>query len=467
MKNTIIINEKDNVGVTLTGNEKIPAGHKYALREIKKGETVIKYGEIIGRATSDIQVGEWVHTHNVKSHLDESAEYTYKFSAAELPKRQGTFKGFKREWGRAGIRNEIYIIPTVGCVNDVCRRLENAAQALIEGTIDGIFALTHQFGCSQLGADNENIKKLLCSVALNPNASFVLFVGLGCENNGMDGIKEYLKPFNRNNIAYFNCQEVEDEFAYGMEILKDFAGKAKELKREEVDLSELCIGLKCGGSDGYSGLTANPLVGKISDYITSAGGSAILTEVPEMFGAEQLLMNQCESHEIFLKYKKMIEDFKAYYTTQGFPVYENPSPGNKKGGITTLEEKSLGCIKKAGTGKIVDVLDYGETVKKQGLSALNAPGNDLIAATALAAAGCQIVLFTTGRGTPFSTFVPTMKIGTNNHISAYKQNWIDFNAYSMDEDGLISLLIQTANGEYTCKSEDVREIAFYKTGVTL
>ena len=467
MKDTIIINEKDNVGVTLTGNETIPAGHKYALREIKKGETVIKYGEIIGRATSDIQVGEWVHTHNVKSHLDESAEYTYNFSAAELPKRKGTFQGFKRECGRAGIRNEIYIIPTVGCVNDVCIRLQKAAQAYVSGSIDGIFALTHQFGCSQLGADNENIKKLLCSVALNPNASFVLFVGLGCENNGMDGIKEYLKPFNRDNIAYFNCQEVEDEFAYGMEILKDFAAKAKDFKREEVDLSELCIGLKCGGSDGYSGLTANPLVGKISDYITSAGGSAILTEVPEMFGAEQLLMNQCESQEIFLKYKKMIEDFKAYYTTQGFPVYENPSPGNKKGGITTLEEKSLGCIKKAGTGKIVDVLDYGEIVKKQGLSALNAPGNDLIAATALAAAGCQIVLFTTGRGTPFSTFVPTMKIGTNNHISAYKQNWIDFNAYSMDEDGLISLLIQTANGEYQCKSEDVREIAFYKTGVTL
>ena len=467
MKNTIIINEKDNVGVTLTGTETIPAGHKYALCEIKKGETVIKYGEIIGRATSDIQKGEWVHTHNVKSHLDESAEYTYEFSAAELPKRKGTFKGFKRAWGRAGIRNEIYIIPTVGCVNDVCRRLEIAAQEFVSGSIDGIFSLTHQFGCSQLGADNENIKKLLCSVALNPNASFVLFVGLGCENNGMDGIKEYLKPFNRDNIAYFNCQEVEDEFAYGLEILKDFAEKAKEFQREEVDLSELCIGLKCGGSDGYSGLTANPLVGKISDYITSAGGSAILTEVPEMFGAEQLLMNQCESYEIFLKYKKMIEDFKAYYTTQGFPVYENPSPGNKKGGITTLEEKSLGCIKKAGTGKIVDVLDYGETVKKQGLSALNAPGNDLIAATALAAAGCQIVLFTTGRGTPFSTFVPTMKIGTNNHISSYKQNWIDFNAYSMDENGLISLVIQTANGEYQCKSEDVREIAFYKTGVTL
>jgi altronate hydrolase len=260
---------------------------------------------------------------------------------------------------------------------------------------------------------------------------------------------------------------VEDEFAYGMEILKGFAEKAKTLKREEVSLSELCIGLKCGGSDGYSGLTANPLVGRISDKIISAGGSAVLTEVPEMFGAEQILMNQCENERIFEKYKKMIENFKAYYTTQGFPVYENPSPGNKKGGITTLEEKSLGCIKKAGTSKIVDVLDYGERVQKKGLSALNAPGNDLIAATALAAAGCQIVLFTTGRGTPFSTFTPTMKIGTNNKISAFKSNWIDFNAYSMDENGLFDLLIKAANGEYICKSEDVREIAFYKTGVTL
>jgi altronate hydrolase len=163
----------------------------------------------------------------------------------------------------------------------------------------------------------------------------------------------------------------------------------------------------------------------------------------------------------------MIEDFKAYYTTQGFPVYENPSPGNKKGGITTLEEKSLGCIKKAGTSKLVDVLGYGDRVTKKGLSALNAPGNDLIAATALAASGCQIVLFTTGRGTPFSTFVPTMKIATNDTMSAFKRNWIDFNAFSMDEDGLWDLLLKTANGEYTCKSEDVREIAFYKTGVTL
>ncbi len=463
--NMVIINQRDNVGITLTGEGNIPAGHKIALKDIAKGEYVIKYGEIIGRASQDITKGEWVHTHNVKSHLNEDVAYSYNFHAEVPTKSRQTFMGYKRKQNRAGIRNEIYIIPTVGCVNDVCRRLEKKAQSLVTGSIDGIFALPHQFGCSQLGEDNANIKKLLCGIARNPNATYVLMVGLGCENNGLDGIKEELK--DRENIAFFNCQEVEDEIEYGYEILKDFANKAKSLQREEVDFSELCIGLKCGGSDGYSGLTANPLVGKISDRTVGAGGSAILTEVPEMFGAEQLLMNKCESVEVFERYKKMIEDFKDFYTKQGFPVYENPSPGNKKGGITTLEEKSLGCVEKAGTSKIVDVLSYGQQVTKQGVSALNAPGNDLIAATALAASGCQIVLFTTGRGTPFSTFVPTMKIGTNDRISAYKSGWIDFNAYGMDEEGLFNLVKATASGEYKCKSEDIREIAFFKTGVTL
>ena len=463
----MIICEKDNIGVNPDGNDRIPAGHKYALRPIAEGEYVIKYGEIIGRATQNIAEGEWVHTHNVRSHLDENVEYHYRFRAEIPPTEKYTFRGYKRKHGRAGIRNEIYIIPTVGCVNNVCLRLAKSAQSLIQGSIDGIFALTHQFGCSQLGEDNENIKKLLCAIALNPNASYVLFVGLGCENNGMDGIKEYLAPYGRDHIAYFNCQDVEDEHTYGLEILRDFAEKAKKLEREDVDLSELCLGLKCGGSDGYSGLTANPLVGRISDRLIGAGGSAILTEVPEMFGAEQILMNKCKNPEIYEKYKKMIVDFKNYYIREGFPVYENPSPGNKKGGITTLEEKSLGCIEKAGTSAIVDVLDYGELVKEQGVSALNAPGNDLIAATALAASGAQLVLFTTGRGTPFSTFVPTMKIATNDRISAKKANWIDFNAYGMDENALFALIIKTINGEYVCKSEDVREIAFYKTGVTL
>ena len=463
----IIINKKDNVGVCLTAHGDIPAGHKYALCDIKANDFIIKYGEIIGRATCDISKGEWVHSHNVKSHLDESMTYTYDFAANTFDRKKGTFLGFKRKFGRAGIRNEIYIIPTVGCVNNVCMRLEKLSQKYVQGSIDGIFALTHQFGCSQLGDDNENIKKLLCAIALNPNASYVLFVGLGCENNGLDGIKEYLKPHDRDNIEYFNCQDVEDELSYALDIIKGFADKAKDFKREEVDLSELCIGLKCGGSDGYSGITANPLVGRITDKLVSFGGSAILTEVPEMFGAEQLLMNKCKNQEVFERYKKMIQDFKAYYIDNGFPVYENPSPGNKKGGITTLEEKSLGCIEKAGSTEIVDVLAYGELVKEQGVSALDAPGNDLIAATALASSGCQIVLFTTGRGTPFSTFVPTMKISTNDYLSSHKDNWIDFNAYSMNEDGLFDLLIKTVNGEYKCKSEDIREIAFYKKGVTL
>ncbi len=461
----VIINQKDNVGITLSGKGEIPAGHKFALRDIPKGEYVIKYGEIIGRASQDIKAGEWVHTHNVKSHLDENVAYRYEFNAEIPQKSTEKFMGFKREGRRAGIRNEIYIIPTVGCVNDVCRRLEKKAQALVKGSIDGIFALPHQFGCSQLGEDNENIKKLLCGIARNPNASYVLIIGLGCENNGLDGVKQELADCDY--IEFFNCQEVEDELVHGYAILEEFAEKAAKLQREEVDFSELCIGLKCGGSDGYSGLTANPLVGKISDRTVGAGGSAILTEVPEMFGAEQLLMNKCKTEEVFTRYKKMIEDFKDFYTKQGFPVYENPSPGNKKGGITTLEEKSLGCVEKAGSSQIVDVLSYGEQVKEQGVSALNAPGNDLIAATALAASGCQMVLFTTGRGTPFSTFVPTMKIGTNDKISAYKSGWIDFNAYSMDEDGLFNLVKDTASGKYKCKSEDIREIAFFKTGVTL
>lgn len=461
----IVLNEKDNVGVSLTETD-VPAGHKYALVDIPCGGLVIKYGEIIGRATRNIKAGEWVHTHNVRSHLDESVDYVYNYNAESFESTRMTFNGFKRAYGRAGIRNDIYIIPTVGCVNNVCEALAKRCQPLIKGSVDGVWALTHQFGCSQLGEDNENIKKLLCSIALNPNASYVLFVGLGCENNGMDGIREYLAPYKRDNIAYMVCQDEVDEIETGIKILSDFIEKASVLQREEIDVSELTVGLKCGGSDGYSGITANPTLGRVVDKLVGAGGSAVLTEVPEMFGAEQILMNKCADKGVFERYKKMIENFKAYYTNQGFPVYENPSPGNKAGGITTLEEKSLGCIKKAGSSKIVDVLDYGDLQKIQGVSALNAPGNDLIAATALAASGCQIVVFTTGRGTPFSTFVPTLKVASNDKLADKKSNWIDFNAYGCDDEGLLDKILKCSSGE-PVKSEEWREIAFYKTGVTL
>ncbi len=454
-----VINEKDNVAVDLE------SGHKRARCDIAQGELVIKYGYPIGRATQDIRAGEHVHSHNLRSHLDEDAEYTYDFAASVPPAEHHTFMGYRRKKGRAGVRNEIYIIPTVGCVNQVCIKLERMAQKLISGSIDGIFALTHQFGCSQLGDDGENIRRLLCAIAKNPNASFVLFVGLGCENNRLSAVKDALA--DRDNVAFFNCQDVEDELEYGYEILKGFARKASSLAREKIDLSELCIGLKCGGSDGFSGITANPAVGRVCDRVVASGGSGILTEVPEMFGAEQILMNKCKSAEVFERYRKMIVDFKSFYTEQGFPVYENPSPGNREGGITTLEEKSLGCIEKAGSTAVTDCLCYCESVRTSGVSALNAPGNDLIAATALAASGAQIVLFTTGRGTPFSTFVPTMKISTNEALASRKSNWIDFDASSCDADALFELLLKTASGTYRAKSEDIREIAFFKTGITL
>ena len=461
------IHEADNVAVLLEGTADIPAGHKQALTDIPKGDFVIKYGYPIGRATEDIPGGAWVHTHNLRSHLDEQPDYHYAFSAAASQWVTGTFMGFPRKGRRAGIRNEIYIIPGVGCVNNVCMRLAAEAQRFLRGTLDGIYALTHPFGCSQLGQDHANIRKLLCAISQNPNAAFVLFVGLGCENNLLSGIQEELKDLPHEHIHYLNCQDVEDEYEIGLKKLCELAEQAACIERQEVDLSQLAIGLKCGGSDAYSGLTANPLVGRVCDRIIAAGGSAVLTEVPEMFGAEQILMDKCRTEEVFCRYRDLILRFKQYYREQGFPVYENPSPGNKEGGITTLEEKSLGCVQKAGSTAIVDVLSYGDLLKKQGVSVLDGPGNDLIAATALAAAGCQIVLFTTGRGTPFSTFVPTVKIATNTPLAQKKKNWIDFDAYSMDEDGLYSLLLAAANGRYLCKSEDIREIAFHKTGVTL
>lgn len=464
---TLTIHPSDNVAVCLEAQGEIPAGHKLALTDIPAGERVVKYGHAIGRATRDVHAGEWVHTHNLRSGLDEAASYSYNFHAETPPAETHTFLGFPRAGRRAGVRNDVFIIPSVGCVNGVCRRLAARAQKYISGTVDGIWALEHPFGCSQLGQDQANIVQLLTSVALNPNASFVLFVGLGCENTRLDLLRDALKDQPNEHIAYLCCQDESDELAAGLAILKDFAERAAALRREEIPLSQLAIGLKCGGSDGFSGITANPTVGRVSDRVVASGGAAVLTEVPEMFGAEQVLMDKCASEDVFRRYCDMIEAFKQSYREQGFPIYENPSPGNREGGITTLEEKSLGCVEKAGHTAIVDVLDYGARVQMPGVSVLNGPGNDLIAATALAAAGCQIVLFTTGRGTPFATCVPTLKISTNAALAGKKSGWIDFDASGSDDAGLFELVLRCADGEYRCKSEDSREIAFYKTGVTL
>ncbi|MDF2614650.1 MAG: Altronate dehydratase [Clostridia bacterium] len=478
MLDFIQINEKDNVVVALKDMEGIPAGHKKAIKDIKAGENVIKYGHSIGVAKADIKAGEWVHTHNIKTGLGELLEYSYTPQYSEVTKSEpSTFMGYKREDGKAGIRNEVWIIPTVGCVNDIAKIIEKQAQALKTDEVDVICSFTHPYGCSQLGEDHQNTQKVLAGLVNHPNAAAVLVLGLGCENNHIEGLKEFIGSYNEDRVKFLVCQDVEDEVESAMGILEDLVKYASSFKREPIDVSELVIGLKCGGSDGFSGITANPLVGVFSDILISKGGSTILTEVPEMFGAETLLMDRCISPEIFNKTVELINDFKGYFIRHNQEIYENPSPGNKKGGISTLEDKSLGCTQKGGMAPVVDVLKYGEGVKAKGLNLLQAPGNDLVAATALVASGAHVVLFTTGRGTPFGSPVPTVKISSNSALYQKKSNWIDFNAGQILEGKDIkelgqefyNYLIDLASGKILAKTEQngIRDLAIFKDGVTL
>ena len=454
----MIINPLDNVEVR-------DDGHKYALRLIKAGENVIKYGMPIGHATADIAVGEHVHVHNVATNLGDCLEYEYRPDAAvtqpqppvkgELPK----ILAYRRRDGRIGIRNDIWVVPMVGCVNSLAERLAKSC---------GGIALTHPYGCSQLGADHEMTANLLAALCRHPNAGGVLVVALGCENNTLESFKARLGDVSSLNIRFMLAQNPGDEYARGLELIGELEA-ARERERVEVPVSELIVGLKCGGSDGFSGLTANPLVGRFSDWLVRRGGSSVLTEVPEMFGAETLLMNRCRDRATFEKCVAMINDFKRYYESHHQVCYENPSPGNKAGGITTLEDKSLGCVQKGGTAPVVDVLGYGEAVKERGLSLMTGPGNDLVAATVLAAAGCHLVLFTTGRGTPFGTVVPTMKIATNAALAKNKPHWIDWDAMSSsDTEAFAAKVMEIASGAPARNEiEESRGIAIFKDGVTL
>ena len=488
-KKTIIINPLDNVAVALTDLKKgekyegvtlvgdITKGHKFALKPIKKGENVIKYGNPIAHATADIAAGEHVHTHNVHTNHAENLEYTYNKIPTDVPPaKPRKVRVYPRANGDVGIRNELWVIPTVGCVNGQAKLIVDTFKEKYgtEG-FDGAFTYTHPYGCSQLGDDHERTKLILQKIVRHPNAGGVLVLGLGCENNQMAAFRETLGPVDESRIKFLVCQEVEDEITSGVALLKEIADVIKKDKREERDISCLKVGLKCGGSDGLSGITANPLVGLFSDYIVAAGGTTVLSEVPEMFGAEQLLMNRAKDKATFEKVVKLINDFKDYFRRNGQTVYENPSPGNKAGGITTLEDKSLGCTQKSGSGPVEDVVFDDGFVTKKGLNLLNGPGNDMCAVTNIAAAGCHIVLFTTGRGTPFGGFVPTLKIATNSDLAKNKANWIDFNAGAvLDSDfetqleKLIDLIVATANGQPT-KNEinHTKEIAIFKTGVTL
>ncbi len=475
---TIQIHPLDNVAVCLSEDSQIPRGHKFALQDIACGEDIMKYGCTIGTATEFIPQGSWVHTHNVKTTLSEKTTYTYNPSFQELPKVEPlVFQGFQRDDGKVGIRNELWIIPTVGCVNSIAEKLAKDNADLVSGTIDGLYAFPHPFGCSQMGDDHAQTRKLLAALAKHPNAGGVLVLGLGCENLTMEQFKQELGSWDDRRIRFLVCQEAEDELIEGSRLLKELAAFAGSFQRKEIPASELVVGMKCGGSDGLSGITANPVVGRFSDLLISMGGSTVLTEVPEMFGAETLLFNRCVNEEVYAKATKMIEDFKQYYVNHGQVVYENPSPGNKAGGITTLEDKSCGCVQKGGTAPVVDVIGYGDTVTAKGLNVLDGPGNDLVSATALTAAGAHLILFTTGRGTPFGAPAPTMKLSTNTPLSVKKSGWIDFNAgvvadgdCTIDEaaEELMSLVLEVASGKRTkAEEKGFREISIFKDGVVL
>ena len=455
---TFRINEKDNVLVDLS------TGHKIAAREIKKGEDVIKYGFPIGKASEDIPAGARVHSHNLKSALGGPEDYVY-VPAKAWEKKEEPFDIFAyvRGNGDVGIRNDVWIVPTVGCVNPAVRRI---------AALTGAVGLTHPYGCSQLGDDHETTKKVLRGLVLHPNAGGVLVLGLGCENNRLEDFRAFLGEVDPARVRFLNAQDCGDEVSEGVRLVRELQALSAKDERVRVSVSRLRVGLKCGGSDGFSGIVANPLVGRVTDRLCAMGAAAVLTEVPEMFGAERTLFERCVSEEVFHKSADLVNRFKQYYLDHGQPVSENPSPGNRDGGITTLEEKSLGCVQKGGAAPVTDVLTYGETVKMAGLTLLDGPGNDAVSLTNLTAAGCHLVLFTTGRGTPLGGAVPTVKISSNTPLALKKPRWIDFDAAALPreagEEALLDLIRRVANGEPTNNERfDNREIAIFKDGVTL
>ncbi|KAE9529825.1 UxaA family hydrolase [Testudinibacter aquarius] len=495
MKQLIKINPQDNVAVALQDlsprqtvnldgavfkvKSAVARGHKIALQPIANGDLVIKYGYPIGHATQPIELGEHVHVHNTKTNLSDINDYQYQPVATALDRQiaDKEVQLYRRTNGEVGIRNELWIVPTVGCVVGIARQIQKQfLQNHPELAIDGVYTFNHSYGCSQLGDDHENTKIILQDMVKHPNAGGVLVIGLGCENNQVDVFQQTLGNYDPQRVKFMVSQKVGDEVEAGVALLEQLYQQMVLDKRQVGKLSEVKFGLECGGSDGFSGITANPMLGLFSDYLTSHGGTTVLTEVPEMFGAERILMSHCRDEQTFTKTVAMVNDFKQYFIRHQQPIYENPSPGNKEGGITTLEDKSLGCTQKAGHSQVVDVLKYGERLKISGLNLLSAPGNDAVATSALAAAGCHIVLFTTGRGTPYGGFVPTLKIATNSELAQRKKHWIDFNAGQLLEEvsmtqmlqNFIDLLVNTVNGQPT-KNEinDFRELAIFKSGVTL
>lgn len=461
----------------IVAREDVPRGHKIALRAVEPGAEIIKYGFPIGRATRPIAPGEHVHSANVSTGLSGTLDYQYSPAphAAAAAQTAATFRGYVRADGRVGTRNEIWVLPTVGCVARTAQRIAAAAARDHAGRVDGVHAFTHPHGCSQLGDDLGGTRAILTALANHPNAGGVLIVGLGCEENQLSQIMAALPQERRPFVRTLVSQLAGDEQAEGEALVAELVEIASRAVREEVGLDRLVLGVKCGGSDGLSGLTANPLVGRMSDRVADAGGSVLLTEIPEVFGAEQMLMNRAADDQVFERVVGLVNRFKRYFLDHGQPVSENPSPGNVAGGITTLEEKSLGAVQKGGQAIVTDVIGYGAQASRPGLTLLEAPGNDAVSSTALAAAGATAILFTTGRGTPLGFPVPTVKIASNSDLAARKSGWIDFDAGRALEDGLdataealLARILAIASGEETAAERNgEREIAIWKRGVTL
>lgn len=497
-KNLIIISQDDNVAVALddlkaketytinnrsiTLLDDIPFGHKVALYNINQNENIIKYGHPIGHAKCNICEGSHIHTHNLKTNLDGVLDYKYNKNEEALAKfnsckKDAFFDGYVRSDGKVGIRNEVWIIPTVGCVNTTAKILEKKANEKYNNEIDGVFAYTHNMGCSQLGEDHATTQQILKGLINNPNAGAVLVLSLGCENNNLDEFKPVLGDYDENRVKFLVTQDVEDEYEVAMEMLDELVDYASSMKRKKVSAEHLVLGFKCGGSDAFSGITANALCGYINDTLVNHGGSTILTEVPEMFGAETILMERAVTKEVFDETVNLINNFKGYFTKYNQTIYENPSPGNKKGGISSLEEKSLGCTQKGGQAPVVGVVNYGEMIENKGLNLLIGPGNDQVSCTNLVASGAQMILFTTGRGNPFGSPVPTVKISSNSNLYMRKKHWIDYNAGQLldgktfDEvtEDFFQYILDVASGKIQTKNEEYgyKEISIFRDGVIL
>jgi len=464
-------------GARVTAADAVPRGHKLALHPRAAGEAVRRYGWPIGSATRPIAVGEHVHSHNLATNLKGEEPYE-RLAPATVPSPVPSpwrFDGYVRADGSVATRNQLWIVPTVGCVGRTAQRLAAAAAQRHAGRIDGALALAHPFGCSQLGDDLDRTAQVLASLACNPNAGGVLLLGLGCEENQLSALIERIPAERRDRLRVLGAQDSDDEMADGARLADELADAMAGDRRTSVGIEHLRVGLKCGGSDGFSGITANPLIGRIASHVTEAGGTAVLTEIPEIFGAERLLMARAADADTFDALVALVNRFKAYFLDHGEPISENPSPGNVAGGITTLEEKSLGAVQKGGRAVVADVLRYGERLRRPGLTVLEAPGNDAVSTTALAAAGATLTLFSTGRGTPLGSPVPTMKLATNSDLARRKHDWIDFDAgqalesgYEAVTDALLARICAVASGE-PARNEvhEERDIAIWKRGVTL